>query len=173
MVCTHVTPLPAPFHHSLAAAEGWLELGLPDDAWSELDRITPSLQNESGVLEARFAVCAHRKDWDRAYQLAELRVQSHPDDAGGWIHRSYAARRRNGGGLAEAFALLHPAIDRFPGEAIIPYNLACYCAQQADLDQSWKWLELASKVGGTELIRRMALSDADLSPLWPRMADMQ
>lgn len=173
MVCTPVTPLPAPFHHVLTAVEGWLELGLPNEASSELDRIPAQLHNESGFLEARFAICAHRCDWDAAYDVAERRVQKCPDDAGGWIHRAYAARRRNGGGLAEAFALLRPAIERFPGEAIIPYNLACYCTQQAELNQAWQWLERAARVGGAELIRRMALSDADLCPLWPRIAAMR
>lgn len=173
MVRTNVTPLPPPHHHRIHAAEGWLELGLPDEARVELEQIPQALQSEPAVLQARFALCAHRQDWQAAYELADRHVHSHPEDAGAWIHRAYAARRRSGGGLAEAFALLHPAVERFPQESVIPYNLACYCAQQAELKQAWQWLEKAAQVGGFELIRRMALADADLRPLWPRITDLE
>lgn len=165
--------LPAPHHHRLRAVEGWLELGLPEEAQEELDRIPRGFQEEAPVLNARFALCVHRGDWVTACELAERHVQRHPGDAGGWIHRAYAARRRPGGGLAEAFDLLYPALDRFPEEAVVPYNLACYCAQQAELIQAWKWLEHASRIGGAEMIRRMALADADLCPLWPKIASLQ
>ncbi len=168
-----MTPLPPPFHHVLNAVEGWLGLGLPAEALAELQRLPEGLQNDPAVLHSRFAICANGADWDRAFEWAERLVQMHPDEPGGWIRRAYAARRRTGGGLTEAFELLLPAVERFPSESVIPFNLACYCAQQAELNQAWKWLELASKIGGAELIRRMALSDADLCPLWPRIAMLQ
>lgn len=165
-----MTSLPVPYQHIPSAVEGWLELGVPREAESELDRLPQSLHDEAAVLRARYAICAHRGDWHSAYEVAERQVRLHPDDASGWIHRSFAERRRPGGSLTEAFQLLKSAVERFPGEAVIPYNLACYCAQQAELDQAWDWLQLASRVGGTEFIRRMALADADLCALWPRIA---
>lgn len=168
-----MTPLPPPHHHRLTAAEGWLELGLPAEAQSELDALPVAFQSSPAVLHAQYAICAHRLEWDTAFDIAERHVQLHPHEVSGWIHRAYAARRKPGGGLTEAFELLRPAADHFPEEAVVPYNLACYCAQQAELNQAWKWLERATKIGGAELIRGMALADADLCPLWPRIAELK
>jgi hypothetical protein len=167
-----VTSLPPPHHHTLNAALGWLELGLPADAQAELCRLPAELRTEPATLNAQFLLHAHNSVWDAAFLVAETHVRLHPGDAGAWIHRAFAARRKLGGSLAEAFAALRPAVERFPSESIIPYNLACYCAQQAELAEAWDWLELAAKVGNGGLIQRMAMVDEDLRPLWPRLLDL-
>jgi len=160
---------PAPHHHTLNAALGWLELGLPADAQAELDRLPAELRTHPLALETQFALCAHLADWAAAFVVAETQVRLHPEEVGGWIHRAYAARRKPGGGLAEAFALLWPAFEHFPDEPIIPYNLACYRARQGDVEAAWDWLTEAMKVGDPARLRRMALADEDLEALRPRL----
>jgi len=167
-----VTPLPPPHQHRLNAVEGWLALGLPEEARSELDALPENLRRESAVLDAEFAVHAHQGDWQAAFETTGRHMQWHPDDSGAWIHRSYAARRRPGGGLGEAFDLLLPAADRFPMEGVIPYNLACYCAQQNQPDEAWRWLLRAAQISGAERIRRMASKDPDLQALRARLASL-
>jgi len=164
-----VTPLPPPHQHRLNAAEGWLALGLPQEARTELDALPDSLRREPPVLDAEFAIHAHHQDWQAAFETTERHVAWHPDDSGAWIHRSYAARRRAAGGLPEAFRLLLPAAARFPKEGVIPYNLACYCAQQDQLEDAWQWLVQAAQVAGAERIRSMAAHDPDLAALRPRL----
>lgn len=157
--------------HTLNAVEGWLGLGLPREARSELDALPHDFQERSDCLDARFAIEAHCRDWQAAFEVALRHVERFPGHAGAWIHRAYAARRRvGGGGIPEALALLRPAVERFPAEPLIPYNLSCYHAQQADLDQAWRWLMAAMAVAGREPIRRLALADDDLRPLWTRIA---
>ena len=131
-----MTPLPPPHHHTLDAAIGWLGLGLPADAQAELDTLPPELRRWFAPLEAQFAVHAETLDWDAAFVVAEDCVRFHPDQPGGWIHRSYAARRKVGGGLAEAFGLLLSAAERFPEEVTIPYNLPATAPNKAS------WMKL-------------------------------
>jgi predicted Zn-dependent protease len=162
--------LPPPHHHTLNAAQGWLELGLPADAQAELDHLPAALRTVPVALHVQFAIHAHTAAWDAGFVVADTHVRLHPADAGAWIHRAYAARRKAGGSVAEAFASLSPAADLFPAEPVIPYNLACYCAQQGEADEAWRWLERARKVGDAAAIHRMALADDDLRLLWPQLA---
>ena len=73
-------------------------------------------------------------------------------------------------GLREAWDVLRPAVEKFPGQFLIPYNLACYAAQMGQPDEAWHWLERAFKAAGNaEKVRKMALADADLTALWPKL----
>jgi Flp pilus assembly protein TadD len=89
-----------------------------------------------------------------------------PGSANSWLHRAYALRRATDGGLAKARAALEPAAARFPGEPVISYNLSCYACQMQDLDEARAWLQRALKAGQKKEIKRMALADPDLEPLW-------
>jgi tetratricopeptide (TPR) repeat protein len=96
-------------------------------------------------------------------------VQTCPSDVSGWVHRAYASRRKEGGGLQTAWDALRPAVELFPDETIIPYNLACYACQLGELDAARHWLsralEIAGKPQAREALRLMALADPDLAPL--------
>ena len=62
-------------------------------------------------------------------------------------------------------------VDKFPDDAIMRYNLACYECQLGRLEQAKKWLEKAFEIGDSEKIRLMAL-DPDLEPLWKEIGDI-
>ncbi len=153
----------------LRAAEGWIELGLLEEARAELAELGPELRNGADGLEVQWLLFAERGHWDAAFAVAQQSVDLHPQSEGGWIHRAYAARRRPGGGLLLAQELLLPAVDRFPKSPTIPFNLACYAAQLGQLDSAWEWLEHAARAGSWRLTREMGLKDTDLEPLWPRL----
>ena len=117
----------------------------------------------------RWTLAVHGQNWAEALAVAERELQTDAADAGGWLHRAYALRRMENGGLAAAWAALLPAADKFPAEPVIPYNLACYSCQMAQLDDARQWLRRAQQVGGREAIQKMALADDDLQPLWPEI----
>jgi hypothetical protein len=53
---------------------------------------------------------------------------------------------------------------KFPKEAVIKYNLACYFCQTGNIDKAKKYLKKALEI---DLSWRMAaLEDEDLKPLW-------
>jgi len=168
-----MNPLQPPDTHHLSAAIGWLELGNPAEAGEEIARISAPMLGHPDVLEVRFAVCAAGQRWDTAAEVAEELVTIAPEQSSGWIHRAYALRRAQSGGLQLAWAALRPAFEQFPKVSIIPYNLACYAAQFGRLDEAWEWLHKAMEAeGDVNRIKQMALHDADLKALWERIREL-
>ncbi len=153
----------------LSAAVGWLELGNTMESEAEWARISPAQQGQPEVLEVRWQICAAAENWDKALAVATELLRLEPGKASSWIHHAYSLRRVSTGGLQAAFNALLPAFAQFPKEAIIPYNLACYTAQLNRLDEAWDWLGQAMKRSKRSAIKQMALADADLEPLWPRL----
>jgi tetratricopeptide (TPR) repeat protein len=159
-------PLEPPDTHYLSAAIGWMELGNCKEAKAELAMVSPGLTSHPNVLEVTWAISASEQNWSQALRAAEALVASEPDRASAWLHRAYALRRAPGGGLKAAWDALLPAVDRFPKEATIPYNLACYACQLARLEEARQWLRRALAVGNSGKIKAMAAADSDLEILW-------
>lgn len=158
--------------HRLNAALGWLGLNCTADARAELDAISPAHQLHPAVLEARWLVCAHEKTWHDALAVADQELATAPEAASGWLHRAYALRRVDGGGLTLAWDALLPAAEKFPTEPVVAYNLSCYACQLNQLEASRVWLKRAVEAGGKDVIKKMALQDDDLKPLWAEIKNL-
>lgn len=154
------------------AALGWLGLNSPADARAELDGIAPAKQSHPAVLETRWLICVHEKNWREALAVAARELQVAPAGSSGWLHRAYALRRVAGGGLTQAWDALLPAAEKFSTEPVIAFNLACYACQLNQLDDARAWLQRAIKAGGKDAIEKMALADEDLKPLWPEIENL-
>jgi hypothetical protein len=76
------------------------------------------------------------------------------------------------GGLPKAWDALLPAAKQFPDEPVIAYNLSCYACQMQQPDIARAWLLRAVKAGGKETIKKMALADDDLQPLWTEIKEL-
>lgn len=166
-------PLEPPDTHRLLAAAGWLELGCPTDALAELDAMSAPNQQHPDSLELRCLVQSQQQDWPAALHSASQLVDVAPERSTGWLQRAYAMRRTPDGGLEKAWDLLRPAAAKFPKEFLIPYNLACYACQLGQLDEARQWFTRALQHGQTEVIKTMALKDADLQPLWSEIKTMK
>jgi hypothetical protein len=166
-----VEPLPPPDCHHLSAAIGWLELGNAAEAELELLRVSATYVLHPAVLETRFAIHADRRHWTAALPVAEQLVELLPEQVSGWLHRAYALRRVPGGGLRAAWSALLPALEKFPNEATVPFNLACYACQLGEPERAWDLLYRAVQTGGEKQIVAMALADADLAPLRERITE--
>jgi len=167
-----VRKLTPPDSHHVTAAEGWLELGNPAESKGELARVSPKKAGHPEVLETWFALHAHAKDWPAALAVAEQLVATAPKRVSGWLHRAYALRRTPGGSVATAYQALRPALNDFPKEPTIPYNLACYACVMGRVDEAWDWLGVAMQTrcaGGTDHLVSMALADEDLAALHKRI----
>jgi Flp pilus assembly protein TadD len=66
----------------------------------------------------------------------------------------------------KAKVVLDEAAKLFPGDSMIQYNLACYCAQLGQLDAAKEYLGKSYDLGDAKQIKLMALDDEDLKPLW-------
>ena len=156
--------LQPPDAHFLSAAEGWLELGNHNEAFEELECITPHLRAHPDVLKLRWEIYAKAKHWFAAMNVASGLVSLLPNELEPWIHRSFALHELKRTG--EARDLLLPAVAKFPKDATIPYNLACYETQLGNITQGKEWLEKAFALDLTKELKLNFLSDPDLEPLW-------
>jgi len=165
-----VSTLEFPDRHHALAAEGWLELGNPAEAFGELRRLSRAAGKHPDVLELRWRLHAERRSWNRALAVARAMTEAAPERAEGWIHQSYTLHelRRTD----EAWQTLLPVARRFPKESIIPYNLACYACQLGDLASARDWLQRASRLRPKDEIRVLALHDPDLAPLRDFLAQL-
>jgi hypothetical protein len=165
-------PLDVPEMHCPSAAVGWLELGNVAESEVELAQISPPHQNHPDVLEVRWLVYAERHQWSEGLRVAQILCETEPGRSSGWLHRAYALRRVPDGSVQKAWDALLPAFERFPDEAIIPFNLACYAAVLHDRDAARVWLKRAMKIGGKDKIKEMALADPDLELLWDEIRQL-
>lgn len=163
--------LEPPDSHLLSAAEGWIELGNLAEAKSELKQISDSNQNHPLVLELKWAIHAQEKDWMAALETARQLLAIAPEECFGWLHQAYALRRTPAGGLQAAWDALLPALERFPKVPTVAYNLACYACQMQRMDEARLLLRQAMEVADKEQIKKMALRDSDLEPLWPEIRE--
>jgi predicted Zn-dependent protease len=157
-------PLEPPDSFHLQAAQGWLELGSHTEANEELEKIAPELRAHPAVLEVRWEICAKAKEWDAALEIASALVQVVPAHPLGWLHRSSALHELKR--TQEAVYNLQRVVDRFTGDAIIRYNLACYECQLGNLHEAMFWFQAACEIGDGNELKLMALEDPDLEPLW-------
>jgi tetratricopeptide (TPR) repeat protein len=156
--------LEPPDSHYLSAAQGWLELGNHVEAAAELEKVPPALRAHPDVIEVRAAIHARAARWRECIEASSALIRYAPKRPAGWIHRSYALHELKR--TLEAFDALLPAVERFPGEWIIPYNLACYCSRLGRLEEARIWLEKAFKLGDRKQLQPLAVTDPDLKMLW-------
>ena len=144
-------------------AQGWLELGNLAEAEAALDRISPGVCEQPAVLEMRFHICAQTDRWDEAHELGKDFLFIEPDSLNAPALVARALHRL--GRSAEAYELLKPVCDAFPGESGPPYNLACICCALDRVEEAREWLAKALEIGGKELKLR-ALEDEELAAIW-------
>ena len=156
--------LTPPDSHHLNAATGWCELGNVAEARTELKRISAANRDHPRVLEEEWRICAAEKHWLPALEVARRLIEVAPDNPSGWIHQSYSLHELKR--TREAFDLLLPVVEKFPGVSTIPYNLACYACRLGDLEGARSWLTEAVRIRGKADIKRTALEDPDLQPMW-------
>jgi tetratricopeptide (TPR) repeat protein len=153
--------LPSEVARCLEAAQGYLDLGMPAEAWDELARLGGAAAGHTTVRLARIDIRMRQADWASALQLSEDLIRSEPAQLGAYISRSFClhclhrtldARDR----LLEAPA----AIEHVP---TYHYNLACYEAQLGHRDVARRCLVQALHMHGA--FRDLAAVDPDLRSL--------
>jgi predicted Zn-dependent protease len=110
--------------HSIAAAVGYLELGMIDDAWEELESLPPAQRGSDTVIELRIQIYQQLGKWESARVLAESMAKRNPENPNWWVDWAFALRREKS--IHEARGVLWEAVQRHPGVPMITYNLACY-----------------------------------------------
>lgn len=149
------------------AAEGYLELGLMDDAISELDLLRPEDRLREEVLALRLDIYQHQGNWELGAAVADHLVKVKPEVPAYWIKWAYCSRRYQS--VEQAEAILLAAAELHPMEAIIFFNLACYSSISGRIEEAKTRLAHAIKIDPE--VRLSALDDEDLRPLWDSLTE--
>jgi Flp pilus assembly protein TadD len=151
------------------AAEGYLWLGMFDDAATELEQVDPAAMHRPEVLVVRLGIYQETKRWAAMQAVAKKLVELDPTGPQWAISWAYATRRAESIDLARL--ILMNALDRHPQEPLIHYNLACYDCQLGDILSARKFIERALLMEPN--MERMALQDEDLQPLWSHPRELK
>jgi len=103
----------------------------------------------------------------------DLRVDDHPEPVKelkrivaiklAWARLSEAASWRQKGNLKKAAEILQAAVQRFPEQAVLHYDLACYLSLMGQKEKALKALERALQLDPG--LKPLAQKDEDLKPL--------
>jgi Flp pilus assembly protein TadD len=153
----------------VVASSGYLELGMFDATALVLEEIAPKDKTRTEVLGARVLIYIAAKKWDMAAAVASHLVKVDPETAGWWISLAYAVRRTESVEKAEAILLRAQAIHS--KVAMIAFNLACYASVAGRMEEAKEHLRRAIDLDNG--IRKLAIDDEDLKPLWDWIAGLK
>lgn len=141
-----------------------MELGNLAEAENELASVQPKNRTHPTFLEVRWQLLAAAHQWEAAVAMGRTITQEAPASEHGWIHLAFALHelRRT----QEAYDTIKPVLERFPRNWLLRYNLACYACQLGNLEDARQWLNQAYACGSKMEIRKMAMEDVDLKPLF-------
>jgi tetratricopeptide (TPR) repeat protein len=155
-------PLEPPDQQHWQAAAGYVELGMFLEADTELDKIDPFNRAAPEILAIRLAIYHGLKKWELMQEIAKRLAEFQPDDIQWTISLAYATRRAIS--IEAAREILLNAESKFPKEAIIKYNLACYECQLGNVEAAKNYLRQVFEIDANWRLK--ALDDQDLQPLW-------
>ena len=137
-------PLEPPDQQYCQAAVGYVELGMFVEAGSELDKIDPFCRALPEVLAVRLAIYRGLKKWELMQQIAKRLKELERDNVQWTNSLAYATRRAYS--IDTAMKILLNAVAKFPKDAAIPYNLACYHCQRGEIENAKRYLKRAFEI---------------------------
>jgi tetratricopeptide (TPR) repeat protein len=150
-----------PILKRLNAAIGYVNLGMAQDAWNELEDIEAKDRARPEVLKVRVEVCRALKSWELMAEVSRHLQKAEPDEVGHALNYAHATRRfRNEEAAAE---ILSEALRRYYDDALVRYNLACYWCVNGRVKEARDMLEMALKRDPS--LWQLAETDEDLAGL--------
>jgi tetratricopeptide (TPR) repeat protein len=129
---------------------------------TELDKIDPFLRAAPEVLALRVSIYCALEKWELMAELAKRLIEFQPNNPEWPVSLAYGTRRAIS--IQAAKEILLNAERKFPKEAVIKYNLACYCCQLREIENAKNDLKQTFEIDLNW--RKAALDDEDLRPLW-------
>lgn len=145
----------------ITAAQGYVELGLHEEARAELSHLPTSLQGRSDVLEISVLCLMNGHRWAEALATAQKLCALEPDQPGGYIHLAFCLHEL--GRTEEALDVLSRGPTTLRTKPVYYYNLGCYLARLGQEEQALKLLKQSFEMDGD--LRRDARHDPDLLSL--------
>jgi len=149
-------------HPSLERAQGYIDLGLYDEAWEELSSIPRIDQDAADSLHVIASLLMKEKRWEEALKVSRQICELQPKLSGGFIHVAYCLHEL--GRTREACQVLRNGPETLKDEPICQYNLSCYAVCLGKFEEARTLLERSFELD--ERLAIVAEHDPDLTPLW-------
>ena len=146
----------------LLATEGYIDLGMYQEAATELLQLDPAYFALEETLVLQLCVYAGLQQWSEAHDLANALSSQEPDNPQWTIWAASAACRLHS--VEAAKGILLKALATHPDNANIHYNLSCYETRLQHFRTAQRHLARAIQLDPR--FRLVAMDDADLEPLW-------
>jgi len=146
---------------SLLAAQGYLELGMVDEALAELFAIETSAISDPDLIELRLHVLMQGERWSDALASAEELLLLNSSALPAYIHGAFALHEL--GRTAEARDLLLRGPEVLGMDPTYHYNIGCYEAVLGNRESAKRSLEKSFALDST--YRDFAKQDSDLESI--------
>ena len=143
---------------ALLAAQGYLELGMVEEALSELASVPAGENADADLTELRLHILMHGKRWDEALVAAEELLRISPQAGPGYIHGAFALHEL--GRTAQARDLLLKGPPLLRQNPTFHYNIGCYEAVLGNRESALQ--SLRESFALDETYRDFAQRDPDL-----------
>ena len=143
---------------ALLAAQGYLELGMVEEALSELASVPAGENADADLTELRLHILMHGKRWDEALVAAEELLRISPQAVPGYIHGAFALHEL--GRTAQARDLLLKGPPLLRQNPTFHYNIGCYEAVLGNRESALQ--SLRESFALDETYRDFAQRDPDL-----------
>jgi Flp pilus assembly protein TadD len=140
-----------------------------EDARLALEQINLEDKTRREVSCAALIIHLAAENWDMAVTIAADMVKAEPRNPATWILLAHAVR--HAGDVAQMEMVLYKARAWHPRDPLILFKLAC-CASVTGRIEEAK-LRLGNAIHLDEKVRRLALHEEDLRPLWDWIAQTQ
>jgi tetratricopeptide (TPR) repeat protein len=149
----------------ISAAQGYLELGLHEDALAELEKLPAMIQRQADALDVYVLYHMHLQQWEQALQHARELCTVAPEHPGGYIHAAYCLHEL--GRTGDAAICLEKGPRALKKQAVYYYNLGCYYTRLGNLPKAVRLLEKSFEMDDS--LRKTAQHDPDLLPLFSQL----
>jgi tetratricopeptide (TPR) repeat protein len=147
-------------------AEGYLELGMPEEALGELEEAFASTDQNPAVLQLRTELLTSLSRWPEAAEICLRMIELDPGNTFWWIQGAYSVRRARS--IMEAEIILREGLVHHPRNVLIVYNLACYACVQGQFDEAISLYGRAIALD-EKTVFTMSLRDPDLADIHPQI----
>ena len=145
----------------LLAAQGYLELGMVEEALAELSSFSGPFAQDPDIVELRLHIQMQGERWNDALTSAEELLRITPDAVPAFIHGAFALHEM--GRTSEARDLLLKGPPVLKNDPTFHYNIGCYEAVLGNKESALQSLQLSFAID--ETYRDFAKGDPDLKLL--------
>jgi predicted Zn-dependent protease len=143
----------------MTAAQGYVELRMPEEALRELQSLPVEDARRMDVMQLMLLLLMQLGRWHDGVELCQTMRSEEPDSTTGYIHGAFCLHEL--GQTREAKELLLTGPGALRQEATFYYNMGCYDAVLGNVDEARASLERSFCMD--ERFREIARHDPDLA----------